>query len=51
MTILALEVFDLTCPSNRIELKETMSEIEYHNIPFIRENHYSENYVLVLYEV
>lgn len=50
-TILALEIYDLTCPSNRNELKEDMCELEYYNIPFIRENHYDENYVLVLFEV
>ena len=44
-TILALEIYDLTCPSNRNELKEDMCELEYYN------NHYDENYVLVLFEV
>ena len=50
-TILIIESFDLTCPSNRVELNETMSEIEYYDFPFIRENHYNENYVILLYEV
>ncbi len=50
-TILALEIFDLTCPSDRTELHETMAEIEYYNIPFIRENHYCENYVIIVYEI
>lgn len=50
-TILALEIFDLTCPSNRMELHETMAEIEYYNTPYIRENHYRENYVIIVYEI
>lgn len=50
-TILVLEVYNLTCPSNRMELKEDMAEMEYYNIPYIRENHYDENYVIILYEV
>lgn len=50
-TILALEIFDLTCPSNRAELHETMCEIEHYNIPFIREDNYINNYVIIVYEI
>lgn len=50
-TILVLETYDLTCPSNRKELNEDMAEIKYYNIPYIRENHYNENYVIILYEI
>ena len=50
-TILVLETYDLTCPSNRMSLEEDMGEFEYYNIPFIRENHYNDNYVLILFEV
>ena len=50
-TILVLETYNLTCPCERTILEEDMSELEYYNIPFIRENHYNDNYVLILFEV